>query len=234
MYPCKTPACINPVSALNRTCRNCINEQGQQRRILNQALPTDDDSPSLSRQTSRYSSHSEYAAGSSSAGHPPPAPQMPPPQSSRAGSSDSRPHHPSSHHQTDEITPAQPRDSSNQHKRFKCEECDMPFTKSGDRNRHVRTVHRNERRFKCEECAASFGQKNNLERHVTAVHRKEKEHQCGGCGISFADISNLRKHQRQTCPNLKAPQQRNAGAGLSEHPRPTPPPSPPSKRPRLS
>jgi C2H2-type zinc finger len=259
MYPCKTPACINPVSALNRTCRNCINEQGQQMRTLNQALPTND-APSLSRQTSHRSSHSGYAAGSSSAGHsppvpppsssghrsssrgrgtggnptqrPPPVPQMPPPQRSRASSSGSRPHHPSSHHQPDEITPAQPRDSSNQPKRFQCEQCDRSFAQKGGLDRHVSAVHNNERPFKCEECRHEFAQKGGLDRHVTAVHRKEKNYSCS-CGAKFTDPSNLIAHKQQACPNLNVPQQNTAGAGPSAHPKPPPPP-PPSQGQRRS
>jgi Zinc finger, C2H2 type len=118
----------------------------------------------------------------------------------------------------DEITPAQPSDTSNQNKPFKCEEegCDKSFKEKGNLNGHVRSVHQRERNHVCA-CGIGFFAKSGLTQHISNMHLKERPYRCD-CGKSFGDIGTLNKHKTTL---------RHAQAQAQSRPS-----SPPSKRQR--
>jgi Zn ribbon nucleic-acid-binding protein len=214
----------------------------QEMLLLDELLPTNNSSPPpLSRQP-RSHRHAGYASRISSEELPPlvmpPAPQISPPRHSISGSVDSRSHHPSFHHQQnedeDEITPAQPRGTLNQDRPFECEQCGARFPLKGSLVRHKNDVHLKLRPHICNICKppVSFAQSATLRKHVSTQHFGGAKFECNECGTKFTSKYWRNNHVGKSICIKKSLQQRNAGAGLSEHPRPTPPP--PSKRPRLS
>jgi uncharacterized Zn-finger protein len=239
MYFCASPLCFTVLSKSKQICNNCITKQG----LYLEIFSTYNEPPVLTRQPSQHiysvDFDSDFAAPLPLA-----TPQMPYMQNPTESSHGLMPTHPLLHNEVtaneDDITPAQPQDTSNQNKPFKCEECHTLFSRKGELTRHhglnrcrarpnhplygrvdinkIRPATSNQNKpFKCEEedCGKAFTKKYNLNKHMRFMHLGIKPHICSYCIAAFCEKRDLKAHEN------------------SAHPKPTPPESPPSKRPRI-
>ena len=56
-------------------------------------------------------------------------------------------------------------------KSYKCEICNISFSRKGNLKRHTIIVHKEgKKQFKCDVCADEFKQKSNLNKHRLAIH----------------------------------------------------------------
>ena len=63
-------------------------------------------------------------------------------------------------------------------KPFKCNECDLCFSRKDKFKRHIISVHVGENPFKCDVCDKNFSQKGGLKKHILSVHEGEKPSKC--------------------------------------------------------
>ena len=51
--------------------------------------------------------------------------------------------------------------------------------------------------YKCNECQMLFSRKAHLKRHVENIHKKEKKHQCSKCFKRFGQRTNKDRHEER-------------------------------------
>ena len=80
---------------------------------------------------------------------------------------------------------------------FQCRYCDLTFSSSGLRSRHIRSVHRGQKQ--CGYCGKFFSENGNLSRHVRQKHRNsEMSYKSSPSDKTFASKESLFGHKR-TC-----------------------------------
>lgn len=79
-------------------------------------------------------------------------------------------------------------------KPYKCDFCEKSFTQSNNKKRHMR-IHSGDRPFKCEYCDDSFTQMQDKTRHMR-IHTGEKPYKCDYCDKRFIQSQNRKKHMR--------------------------------------
>ena len=84
-------------------------------------------------------------------------------------------------------------------KRWKCLECGIFTSSSGDLNYHIRVVHRKEKPFKCEQCKRDYPTLAILKQHKLAVHDKIRPYVChyDNCDFKTARKEYLKEHARR-------------------------------------
>ena len=97
-------------------------------------------------------------------------------------------------------------------KPYSCPLCDYSFSKSGNLQRHIESVHegkkisldhKREKPNACSHCSAAFYKKSDLRNHIDRVHEKKKPHKCSSCDYSAASKGDVNKHFRKSHENLK-------------------------------
>lgn len=80
--------------------------------------------------------------------------------------------------------------------KYGCDECDMAFKSTSDKNVHKRKQHPKVKRIPCDfkGCKRMFSAKCNMTKHCNSVHKKLKPHKCSTCSSSFSEQNKLKKH----------------------------------------
>ena len=60
-------------------------------------------------------------------------------------------------------------------KKFKCDSCDMSYTRKEHLKRHVNAVHEGKKNYNCNFCEMGFSRKDYLKRHVASIHKDQAE-----------------------------------------------------------
>ena len=92
---------------------------------------------------------------------------------------------------------------------FKCDICNMEFTRKFHLKNHIRCVHEKKKLikpYKCEICAKAFVAPSDLKLHHAVVHEGKKPFSCKECEENFASKQALLAHTRR----------RHTEEGLSE------------------
>lgn len=76
---------------------------------------------------------------------------------------------------------------------FKCSECEMKFSNTSARNKHMRSSHTE---FHCtfENCKKVFRDPNTRRKHVMVVHKGVKRCVCEVCEVTFSTAGSLKHH----------------------------------------
>ncbi|XP_041368019.1 zinc finger protein 181-like isoform X3 [Gigantopelta aegis] len=96
-------------------------------------------------------------------------------------------------------------DSSNQIKKFACEECGKRFSSRFSLKRHgIR--HTMPIENTCNKCGKVFISRDNLEGHMSSEHAAPKRFHCDRCGLEFVYKKNLKYHQANAvCEKQRIP-----------------------------
>ena len=95
---------------------------------------------------------------------------------------------------------------------YSCPLCDKSFSKSGNLQRHIESIHEGKKIFldherekpnTCSHCSAAFYKKSDLRNHIDRVHEKKKPHKCFSCDYSAASKGDVNKHFRKYHENIK-------------------------------
>ncbi|XP_074656049.1 uncharacterized protein LOC141909516 isoform X2 [Tubulanus polymorphus] len=81
-------------------------------------------------------------------------------------------------------------------KPFKCSICEKHFSRSSNRNIHMKQVHTDERPFKCQFCDKRMITRSHLKLHER-IHTGEKPFKCSICEKHFSRSSNRNIHMKQ-------------------------------------
>ena len=79
-------------------------------------------------------------------------------------------------------------------RQFKCKHCEEAFAKAGQRNTHIKTVHRI---HKCTECNKSFLTAKGRDQHASTVHKPPEFHcKVERCNVCAGNLGELHQHRR--------------------------------------
>lgn len=90
-------------------------------------------------------------------------------------------------------------------KKYICEKCNDPFTRSADLRIHRDTMHAGEKKYKCKDCGKLFSQKGSLNRHMAQVPHGEFKYRCPRCGQIFVYKEYLMTHLKFSIHCVKTP-----------------------------
>lgn len=90
-------------------------------------------------------------------------------------------------------------------KKYICEKCNDPFSKSSDLRIHRDTMHAGEKKYKCKDCGKLFSQKGSLNRHMAQVPHGEFKYRCPRCGRIFLYKEYLMTHLKFSIHCVKNP-----------------------------
>ncbi|WAR14772.1 PRD16-like protein [Mya arenaria] len=85
--------------------------------------------------------------------------------------------------------------SSENNRRFACENCEKVFTDPSNLQRHIRSQHMGARSHACPECGKTFATSSGLKQHQH-IHSSVKPFQCEVCLKAYTQFSNLCRHKR--------------------------------------
>ena len=76
--------------------------------------------------------------------------------------------------------------------RYKCDRCEVSFTKMGRLKSHISSVHEKIKPFKCENCDYLCSTKGVMKQHVKSIHIKTRPFKCEICDREFGKKSGLK------------------------------------------
>ena len=84
-------------------------------------------------------------------------------------------------------------------KPYKCDECEMSYSRSDHLQRHLITHSSDPKPFPCELCIQRFSNKSHLNRHVKNIHGEGEKniYKCDQCDMSFNKKHKMTKHMNQ-------------------------------------
>lgn len=81
-------------------------------------------------------------------------------------------------------------------RKLKCDECNITFTQSSDKERHDKAIHYEEK-IMCEFCPKVFNRKSSLDRHIKTIHGSIQSQNwltCSDCKSCFINTFTLKRH----------------------------------------